>query len=116
MNCLHFFALAIEEALDLHEATGIVGDNVVGAGLEGGAAFHFTHGGGNHGVFDSKGAAEAATYFRVLHFDELNAANLCEKFAGCLFVTEFTEAMTAVVKGDFAGKPGAHISYTEFFH
>src|SRR5262249_30649890 len=33
MNGLQFFALAIEQPLQLHQATGIIGDNIFGIGL-----------------------------------------------------------------------------------
>ncbi len=45
MEGFNRISLAIEEALDLHEAARVIGDDVVGSGFYNRAAFDLTHGG-----------------------------------------------------------------------
>jgi hypothetical protein len=102
-----------EEALEVEEARGVGGDEVVGAGLEGGVAFDPAHGGGDGGVFGGEGAAEAAAGLVVGEFDEFDVADVFEEGAGLGVEAEFTEAVTAVVVGDFVGEAGAEVGDAE---
>jgi hypothetical protein len=106
-------ARAREEALEMHEATGIVGDDVIGAGLVGGGAFHLAHGGGDHGKFDGERAAEAAAGLGLGHLDEFKVADVGEQGARRFFDAEFAQAVAAIVKGDAGGKARAEIGDTE---
>jgi hypothetical protein len=55
----------VEAAVDLHEAGVVEGGDDLGSGLDDAAVFFGEHGGGDVGVFDGEGAAEAATLVLV---------------------------------------------------
>ena len=103
------FALVIQHAFDLHEATGVIGNDIVRAGLGDGGAFDFAHGGGNHGEFHGEGAAETAAGFAIVEFNQLQAAHVLEELARLFFNAEFAQAVAAVVEGGAAFKARADI-------
>lgn len=106
-------ALSGEEALEVHEATGIVGDDEVSAGVAGVGAFDLAHGGGDHGKLGGEGAAEAAAGFDIGHFDQGEVADVAEELAWGGFDAEFAEAVAAVVERDLGGESCAQVGDPE---
>ena len=74
-------ARAIDDALELHQATGIDGNDGGSAGLLNGIDFGARHGARNLGEFDGERAAEAAAFFGRVHFREREALNFCQQFS-----------------------------------
>jgi len=107
MNRLHLLALFIEQPLHMHQATGIVGDNIFRSGLRGRRAFYFAHGGRNHRKLCRERPAEPATGFGVAHFDEFELAHLGEQIARGLFISQLAQTMAAIVKSNLGRKPRA---------
>jgi len=92
------FALAVEKALDLHEATGVIRNDILGFGLYSRSAFDFAHRGGDCGKFGGKGAPKAATGLGITHLDEFESLDVLEKTARLLFHFQLAEAVAAVVR------------------
>src|ERR1043166_6845390 len=61
--------LAIEQTLDLHEATRVVGNNVIRARLDGRLAFDLAHRRRDHGKLGGEGPAETAAGLRKVSHD-----------------------------------------------
>ena len=114
VNRFERIALAREQALDVHQATRIVRDDVIRLGFRGGGAFHFAHRGGNHRELRGKRAAEAAAGFRLAHLDEFEAVHFAEQRARRFFDAKFAQAVAAVVERDLVRKLCAEVGDAEF--
>jgi len=110
---LYACVLAVECALEVHEAGVIAGGADFGAGAEDGGGFIGEHGGRDVGVFDGEGAAEAATLFEVRELDELDAADVLEEAHGAVAEVEVAEAVAAGVVGDAVGVVGSYVFEAE---
>ena len=95
--------LAAQISVDLHEATGIGGNDVLRAGLLDRVDFHFVHRVRNHREFHGKRAAEPATCFRLVHLDQFKAAHLAQKLARFVLESQFAQRMAGVMIGHVAG-------------
>src|SRR5262250_120779 len=69
MQRLCAIPISAEVAGDLHQATGVVGDDVLSTGARDGFRLIFCHGGGDLREFDREGSAETTATFRILHLD-----------------------------------------------
>ena len=69
----------------MHQATGIIRDDVFRIRFRGGGAFHFAHRGGDHRELRRERAAETAAGFRLAHLDEFEAADFAEQRARGFF-------------------------------
>ena len=99
MNGLHFVALAVEQTLNLHQATRIVRYNIFRSSLD--AEAHLTSPIAVEIIgICRKRSAEASADLRVLH-DQFQVAHFMSTRAGLLLPS--SRVLTAVVKGDFAG-------------
>ena len=116
MDGLELVTFTAQETLHMHEATGVVRDDVIRVGGLGVRAFHFTHGRGDHGELGREGAAEAAAGLSVLHLDEFKAFHLLQELTRGGFDAEFAETVAAIVEGDFGRELGSEIGDTEFLH
>ncbi len=100
---------AIDHSLELHEATGVDGDDGGCAGFLDGIDLGAGHGAGNLREFDGERAAEAAAFFRDIHFGEREPLDMSEQFSRARFDAQLAEGVAAVVIGDDAVEPGADI-------
>jgi len=105
--------LAVEGTLKVHEAGVIAGGADFGAGAEDGGSFFSEHGGGDVGIFDGEGSAEAAALFGVGEIDELDAADVLEEAHGAVAEVEGAEAVAAGVVGDAVGVVGSYVFEAE---
>lgn len=116
MEAADGLVLTAEHALDLHEAAGIVGNHNVGSGLEEGLAFDVAHGFGDVGEFDREGSSEAAAAFGFAHFNEFEALDVFEEFAGLVLDAEFAQAVAAIVEGGLGIEAGTDVLDSELGH
>jgi hypothetical protein len=105
--------LQSEQALEVEEAGGVGGNEVVGPGLEGGVAFDLAHGGGDGSVLGGEGAAETAAGLGVGMLDEFEVAHVLEEGAGLGVEAEFAQAVAAVVVRDFVREAGTEVGDAE---
>ena len=91
---------AMQSAVDLHQAGVVEGGDDFGAGLEDAGVFFGEHGGGDIGVFDGEGAAEAAALFLIRELDELEAADRAEELRGAVADVQHAERVAGGVIGD----------------
>jgi len=104
---LYAGVLAMERALDVHQAAVVAGGADFGAGGEDGGGFFGEHGGGDVGIFDGEGSAEAAAFFERGKLDEFDAADVAEEAHGAVAEGEIAKAVAAGVVGDAVGVDGA---------
>ena len=107
------FTLPIQHALNLHQATGIVGNHILRAGFGNGGAFDLAHGRGNHWKLDGERAAKTAAGFRLAHLYQFQSPDMLQQLAWRFFQAQFPQAMAAVMKCRPARKPGAHVEDTQ---
>ena len=100
VQALHGADIAIQPALDLHEAARVVADHVLGLRLEDGVAFHLGHRGGDLREFHRERSAETAARFRLAHLDEFQPLHFAEQLARRRFGAEFAQAVAAIVESD----------------
>jgi hypothetical protein len=106
---------AIDDALELHQATGVDGDDGGCAGLLDGIDLGARHGAGDLREFDGERSAEAAAFFGDVHFSEREALNFREQFSRTRFDAQLAEGVAAVVVGDDAVESRADIFYARDF-
>ena len=75
-----------ERALDLHQATGIDGDDRIRAGAHNRIDFGARHRAGNIGELDGKSSAEAAAFLGGVHFDQLQSADVASSRRGASLI------------------------------
>ena len=99
----------------MHEAGVVAGGAGLRAGFEDGRGLVGEHGGGDVGVFDGEGSAEAAAAgeFVGREFDEVEAADGSKQAEGAVRKAEVAEAVAAGVVGDAMGVVGAYIGEVE---
>jgi hypothetical protein len=100
---------AIDDALELHQATGVDGDDGGCAGLLDGIDLGARHGAGDLREFDGERAAEAAAFFGDIHFSQREALNFREQLARTRFDAQFAQRVAAIVIGDDAVESRADI-------
>src|SRR2546428_3624538 len=100
--CSNGFAAQVPA--NLHEATGIVRNNVLGPRLGNGKGFIFGHGSRNVRKLYGESSPKTATVFRVCHFHKFNASHAAEEFSRSLFHLEFTQEVASIMIGDFMRK------------
>jgi hypothetical protein len=110
---LYAGVLAVERALEVHQAGVVAGGADFGAGAEDGGGFFGEHGGRDVGIFDGEGSAEAATLFEVGEFDEVDAADVLEEAHGAVAKVKVAEAVAAGVVGDAMGVEGSDVFEAE---
>ena len=113
MDRLHAGLLAMERALDMHEAAVIAGCTDFGAGGEDGFGLLCEHGGGDVGVFDGEGSAEAAALLEGGKLDEFDATHFAEKAHRAVAEGEVAEAVAAGVVGDAVWVVGTNVFEVE---
>src|SRR5436190_11453048 len=109
MNGFHLASLTIQQALNVHETTRIVGDDVFSAGFKCRLAFDFAHGRRDHWELGREGATEAAADFGVFHFDEFQIFYFCEQSPRGLLVSQLAQAVATIVEGYFCWKAGTEV-------
>ena len=100
---------AIDDALELHQTTGVDGDDGGRAGLLYGIDLGARHGAGDLRKFDGERAAEAAAFLRDVHFSEREALNFREQFSRARLDVQLAECVAAIVIGDDAVESRADI-------
>jgi len=106
-------ALAAEGAADVHEA-GVIGAGAgFGVGAEDALELVREHGGGDVGILDGEGAAEAAALVGVGEFNEGEAFDLLEEVGGLGAKVERAEAVAGGVEGDGVGVEGTDVGEAE---
>jgi len=105
--------LAAEGAADVHEA-GVIGAGAgFGARAEDALELVGEHGGGDVGILDGEGAAEAAALVGVGEWEEGEAFDLLEEVGGFGAEVERAEAVAGGVEGDGMGVEGADVGDAE---
>ncbi len=100
---------AIDDALQLHQATGVDGDHGGSAGFLDGIDFGARHRAGQLGELDGERTAETAALFRRGHLREGQPANISQQFSGARFDAQLAQGMATVVIGDDAIEARADI-------
>src|SRR5262245_37747369 len=115
MDGFYLAALAIEQALDMHQAAGIIGHNVLSTSLRCCRALHLTHGGRDHWKFCGESTPKPTAGF-VSHFNELQFPYVTQQFSWLFLHTQLTKPMTSVMKCYLGWKPRSKIYLTQFGH
>ena len=102
-----------QEPLKVHQATGIVRDQVFGAGFQRRAGLGLSHSRGDHREFDGKGSPEPAAACLIFHFNESQVSDSLQQLARLTFDVQFAQAMTAIVKSDLGREPASQIGDPE---
>ena len=113
MEGSHAGVVAMERALEVHEAGVVAGGASFGVGAEDGSGFFGEHGGGDVGILDGEGSAEAAALLEVGEGDEVDAAHVLEEAQGAVAEVEISEAVAAGVVGDAVGVEGSDVFEAE---
>jgi len=103
----------MQATVDLHEAGVVEGADDLGSGLDDAGFFFSEHGEGDVGVFDGEGATEAAALFFLWELDEVEAANVAEKFGGCVAYVQHAERVAGGVIGDGVREGRTDVFYAE---
>ena len=100
---------AIDDALQLHQTTGVDRHHRGCPGLLNGIDLGARHGARNLGELDGERAAKATALFRRAHFREREALHLCQQFSGAGLDLQFAQRVAAIVIGDDAVEARAYI-------
>ena len=103
-----------EAAVDVHEAGVVARGADFGARLRNGVHLFVQHGGGDFGVLDGEGAAEAAALIGIGEFDESEALDGFEQALRLVADVERAQGVAGGVDGDGVGVRGADIGNAEF--
>jgi len=105
--------LAMERALDMHEAAVVAGCADFSVRREDGSGLLCEHGGGDVGVLDGEGSAEAAALVEGGKLDEVDAAHFIEEAHGAVAEGQVAEAVAAGVVGDAVWVVGTNVFEVE---
>jgi hypothetical protein len=101
--------LAMERALDMHEAAVIAGCTDFSVRGEDGFGLLCEHGGGDVGILDGEGSTEAAALLEGGKLDEFDAAHFVQETHGAVAEGEVAKAVAAGVVGDAVRVVGADV-------
>jgi hypothetical protein len=100
---------AIDDALQLHQATGVDGDDGGCAGLLDGIDLGTRHGAGDLWEFDRECSAETAAFLGDVHFSQREALNFRQQFSRTRLDAQLAQGVAAVVIGDDTVESRSHI-------
>src|SRR5579863_3188532 len=95
-------ARAIDDALKLHQATGVNGDDRVRLGLADGIDLGAGHAARNVGELDGECPTEAAALFGRFHFAQREALHVRQQTARPGLEPQLAQGVAAIVEGDCA--------------
>ena len=112
MHGFQFLTLFISDPLDVHQAAGIIADQVIRAGLQRQGDLAVSHAGGNGRELGGERSAEAAA-LDGSHLDQGQALDMAHQDARLVMDAQFTQSVTTVMEGDFAVEGGSQIGHAQ---
>src|SRR5436190_15148643 len=97
----------------MHQATGVIRYDVLGARFLSSRAFDFPHGGGNHGKLRGKRASKTATDF-FLHLYQFKSVDAGQELARLRLGMKLSQPVAAVMKSDLCREPSAEVGDPQF--